>query len=105
MPFSDAPLSKLKVRGEGNAQSRTGRLWFHGPNELDNYVQLNEDGYPISLVAICDSQTFYMGYRVNFERGNVVFDGSEVKVNPNSQPGFIAKLSSHTGYYRGWCIS
>jgi predicted dehydrogenase len=43
---------------------------------------------------------FYMGYRVNFERGNVVFNGSEVKVNPNSQPGFIAKLSSHTGYYR-----
>ncbi|WP_340004320.1 Gfo/Idh/MocA family oxidoreductase [Paenibacillus sp. FSL K6-0276] len=23
---------------------------------FDNYVQLNEDGYPISLVAICDSQ-------------------------------------------------
>lgn len=43
---------------------------------------------------------FYMGYRVNFERGNVVFDGSEVKVNPNHQPGFIAKLSPHTGYYR-----
>ncbi|MEK3966108.1 Gfo/Idh/MocA family protein [Paenibacillus sp. FSL H7-0323] len=43
---------------------------------------------------------FYMGYRINFERGNVVFDGAEVKVNPNRQPGFIAKLSSHTGYYR-----
>ncbi|AIQ12026.1 Gfo/Idh/MocA family protein [Paenibacillus durus] len=43
---------------------------------------------------------FYMGYRVNFERGNLVFDGSQVKVNPNSQPGFTAYLSPHTGYYR-----
>lgn len=29
---------------------------FMGRMNFDNYVQLNEDGYPISLVAICDSQ-------------------------------------------------
>ncbi|WP_340004318.1 Gfo/Idh/MocA family oxidoreductase [Paenibacillus sp. FSL K6-0276] len=43
---------------------------------------------------------FYMGYRVNFERGNVVFDGSQVKVNPNDGAGFIVELSPDAGYYR-----
>lgn len=43
---------------------------------------------------------FYMGYRVNFQRGNVVFDGSEVKVNPNDGAGFTVELSPDAGYYR-----
>lgn len=43
---------------------------------------------------------FYMGYRVNFEKGNLVFDGDQLKVNPNDGPGFIAELSTDTGYYR-----
>ncbi|AIQ25373.1 MULTISPECIES: Gfo/Idh/MocA family protein [unclassified Paenibacillus] len=43
---------------------------------------------------------FYMGYRVNFERGNVVFDGSGVKVNPNDGAGFTVELSPDAGYYR-----
>ncbi|GGF61611.1 hypothetical protein GCM10010912_03520 [Paenibacillus albidus] len=42
---------------------------------------------------------FYMGYRVNFERGNITFDGSTVKVNPNDAPGFVPELSSDSGYY------
>jgi predicted dehydrogenase len=43
---------------------------------------------------------FYMGYRVNFERGNVVFDGGGVKVNPNDGAGFMVELSPDAGYYR-----
>lgn len=43
---------------------------------------------------------FYMGYRVNFERGNIVFDGSGVKVNPNDGAGFTVELSPDAGYYR-----
>lgn len=43
---------------------------------------------------------FYMGYRVNFERGNIVFNGSSVTVNPNDQPGFKAELPLDDGYYR-----
>lgn len=43
---------------------------------------------------------FYMGYRVNFERGNIVFDGGTVTVNPNDQPGFKAELPAEDGYYR-----
>lgn len=43
---------------------------------------------------------FYMGYRVNFERGNIVFDGSSVTVNPNDQPGFKPELTLDDGYYR-----
>ncbi|MFJ7977304.1 Gfo/Idh/MocA family protein [Peribacillus sp. JNUCC 23] len=43
---------------------------------------------------------FSMTYRVNFERGNIVFENDQVKVNPNHASGFIAELSSDRGYYR-----
>lgn len=43
---------------------------------------------------------FSMTYRVNFERGNIVFENDQVKVNPNHAAGFIAELSSDRGYYR-----
>ncbi|UJF35438.1 Gfo/Idh/MocA family protein [Paenibacillus hexagrammi] len=42
---------------------------------------------------------FEMHYRVNFERGNLVFDGSTVKVNPNENSGFQAELPADLGYY------
>jgi Predicted dehydrogenases and related proteins len=42
---------------------------------------------------------FEMGYKVNFERGNVQFDGSSVKVNPNGEPGYHAELPDDQGYY------
>ncbi|MNP63942.1 hypothetical protein D3C76_1593970 [compost metagenome] len=29
-----------------------------------------------------------------------MFDGSEVKVNPNDGPGYLAELSPDVGYYR-----
>jgi predicted dehydrogenase len=43
---------------------------------------------------------FYMGYRVNFEQGNVVFDGAKVRVHPNHAPGYEAELAADDGYYR-----
>lgn len=43
---------------------------------------------------------FEMTYRVNFEKGNIVFKNGEVKVNPNDAPGFVAELSEDDGYYR-----
>ncbi|WP_172251382.1 Gfo/Idh/MocA family protein [Saccharibacillus deserti] len=42
---------------------------------------------------------FYMGYRVNFERANIQFDGADVTVNPNDGPGFVPELSADSGYY------
>ncbi len=42
---------------------------------------------------------FYMGYRVNFERANIQFDGAEVTVNPNDGPSFVPELSADSGYY------
>lgn len=43
---------------------------------------------------------FEMTYRVNFEKGNIVFKNGSVKVNPNDAPGFVPELNSDTGYYR-----
>jgi predicted dehydrogenase len=42
---------------------------------------------------------FEMGYRVNFEHGNVHFRGSDVLVNPNGGAGFSPELSADQGYY------
>ncbi|WP_308637935.1 Gfo/Idh/MocA family protein [Paenibacillus silvisoli] len=42
---------------------------------------------------------FEMSYRINFEGGNLIFAGNQVKVNPNDAPGFIAELSDDMGYY------
>ncbi len=42
---------------------------------------------------------FDMTYRVNFERGNIVFKDGVVKVNPNEGQGFEAELSADMGYY------
>ncbi|NIK70530.1 Gfo/Idh/MocA family oxidoreductase [Paenibacillus sp. BK720] len=42
---------------------------------------------------------FEMGFKVNFEHGNVQFDGVSVKVNPNDGAGFTAELPADQGYY------
>lgn len=42
---------------------------------------------------------FEMGFRVNFERANLLFNGETLKVNPNTEPGFYAELSPDLGYY------
>ncbi|QHT63277.1 Gfo/Idh/MocA family oxidoreductase [Paenibacillus lycopersici] len=42
---------------------------------------------------------FEMSFRVNFEQANVLFRGADVKVNPNSSPGFTPELSADQGYY------
>ncbi|BBH19532.1 hypothetical protein Back11_08770 [Paenibacillus baekrokdamisoli] len=42
---------------------------------------------------------FDMQYRVNFELGNAVFQGGQLKVNPNEGAGFTPELSEDMGYY------
>ncbi|TXK74440.1 Gfo/Idh/MocA family protein [Paenibacillus sp. N3.4] len=42
---------------------------------------------------------FEMHYRVNFEKGNLVFHNGRVQVNPNETAGFTPELSSDLGYY------
>ncbi|HEX7058093.1 MAG TPA: Gfo/Idh/MocA family oxidoreductase [Bacilli bacterium] len=42
---------------------------------------------------------FEMGFRVNFEHGNIVFQGNVLKVNPEAAPGFIVDLPPDMGYY------
>jgi predicted dehydrogenase len=61
-----------------------------------------EDGKVINAQADWTLQgdfEFEMGYRVNFEHGNVLFKENTVKVNPNDAPGFNVELSPDMGYY------
>lgn len=43
---------------------------------------------------------FEMRFRVNFERGNVIFEKGEIVVNPVGDKAFVPELSVDTGYYR-----
>ncbi|MNR35909.1 hypothetical protein D3C85_1537850 [compost metagenome] len=40
-----------------------------------------------------------MLYRVNFEKANLIFNASGLKVNPNDAPGFNPEISPEMGYY------
>lgn len=42
---------------------------------------------------------FEMGFKANFEQGNVQFIDGKLKVNPNGKPGFYAELPADDGYY------
>lgn len=42
---------------------------------------------------------FEMSFRVNFEKGNLVFKDGKLKVNPGDGPGFEPELSEDMGYY------
>jgi predicted dehydrogenase len=43
---------------------------------------------------------FDMKYRVNFEKGNLIYEKGTLKVNPNNDKSFIPELSKDNGYYR-----
>lgn len=43
---------------------------------------------------------FQMVFRVNFERGNLIYENWELKVNPANQKGFKPELSNESAYYR-----
>ncbi|MBC7319616.1 Gfo/Idh/MocA family oxidoreductase [bacterium] len=43
---------------------------------------------------------FEMLFRVNFERGNLIFQNGVLKVNPNEGKSFIPELPKEMGYYR-----
>ena len=43
---------------------------------------------------------FEMRYRVNFERGNVVYEKGKIVVNPVGEKAFEPELSKDNGYYR-----
>jgi predicted dehydrogenase len=43
---------------------------------------------------------FEMSFRVNFERGNLVYEKRGLRDNPQDDKGFAPKLSADSGYYR-----
>lgn len=43
---------------------------------------------------------FKMSFRVNFEKGNLIYNGEELEVNPNDDKGFVAETPDESGYYR-----
>ncbi|MDD9265625.1 Gfo/Idh/MocA family protein [Paenibacillus sp. GCM10023248] len=64
---------------------------------------LYEDGKVINAQADWTLQGDYgfdMQFRVNFEKGNIVFNSDGLKVNVNDGPGFKPEISEEMGYYQ-----
>ncbi len=61
-----------------------------------------EDGKVVNAQADWTLQGDYgfeMSFRVNFERGNIVFKDNRLTVNPSDAPGYAPELSQDLGYY------
>jgi predicted dehydrogenase len=43
---------------------------------------------------------FEMRFRVNFEKGNIIFEKGSLKINPNDGESFAPELPKDNGYYR-----
>jgi len=66
-----------------------------------NYIY--EDGKVINAQddwTLNGDYGFKMLYRVNFEKGNLIFEDGVLKVNPNDGKSFIPELPKEMGYYR-----
>ncbi|MBA2943772.1 Gfo/Idh/MocA family oxidoreductase [Paenibacillus sp. CGMCC 1.16610] len=64
---------------------------------------LYEDGKVINAQADWTLQGDYgfdMQFRVNFEKGNIIFNAEGLKVNLNDGPGFKPEISAEMGYYQ-----
>lgn len=64
---------------------------------------LYEDGKVVNAQADWTLQGDYgfdMQFRVNFEKGNIVFNSEGLKVNVNDGPGFKPEISEEMGYYQ-----
>lgn len=88
LPDKVSTIAKVVIPGSGYDIVSTNYIYKDGKviNTQDDWT-LN-GGYG-----------FQMLYRVNFEKGNVIFEGGSVKVNPDNKESFIPVLSEEMGYY------
>lgn len=92
------------IFGIPSAVSTIGKVVFEN-NDYDalstNYIY--EDGKVVNAQddwSLNGDYGFRMTYRVNFEKGNIIYEGGKVKINPNDSKSFIPELSKDDGYYR-----
>lgn len=88
-PNSVSTLGKNVIVGNGYDIVSTNYIYEDGKviNAQDDWTLNGDYG-------------FEMSFRVNFERGNLVFEKGFLKVNPNNDKAFTPDLSKDTGYYR-----
>lgn len=88
-PASVSTMARNVIEGNGYDIVSTNYLYEDGKviNAQDDWTLNGDYG-------------FEMTYRVNFEKGNLVFEKGALKVNPNDGKSFTPDLSKDTGYYR-----
>jgi len=88
-PTSVSTIAKNVIPGNGYDIVSTNYLYEDGKviNAQDDWTLNGDYG-------------FEMRFRVNFEKGNVIFEKGALIVNPNDGKAFTPELSKDTGYYR-----
>ena len=89
IPASVSTIARNVIEGSGYDMVSTNYLYEDGKviNSQDDWTLNGEYG-------------FEMSYRVNFEKGNLVYEKGVLKVNPDNDIAFIPELSKDNGYYR-----
>ena len=87
-PDSVSTIGKVINKGNGYDIVSTNYLYEDGKviNAQDDWTLNGDYG-------------FEMRYRVNFERGNVVYEKGKIVVNPVGEKAFVPVLSKDNGYY------
>lgn len=90
--------------GIPSAVSTIGKVVFKG-NDYDalstNYIY--EDGKVVNAQddwSLNGDYGFKMLYRVNFEKGNIIYENGKITINPNNDKSFKPDLPTDDGYYR-----
>lgn len=88
-PHSVSTLAKIIYEGSGYDIVSTNYLYDDGKviNAQDDWTLNGDYG-------------FEMRFRVNFERGNVIFEKGKIIVNPIGEKAFVPDLDKDNGYYR-----
>lgn len=88
VPSSVSTIAKNVIVGNGYDIVSTNYIYEDGKviNAQDDWTLNGDYG-------------FDMKFRVNFEKGNLVFEKGVLTVNPNDEKAFTPKLSKDTGYY------
>lgn len=88
-PNSVSTIGRNIIPGSGYDSLSTNYIYEDGKviNAQDDWTLLGDFG-------------FEMSFRVNFEKANLIYEKSVLKVNPNEENGFTPELPPDNGYYR-----
>lgn len=87
-PKAVSTIGQIAIEGDGYDILSTNYLY-------DGIVVNTQDDWVLN-----GDYGFKMKFRVNFEKGNLIYENGMLKDNPNGDKGFVPEISKDSAYYR-----